>query len=153
MENNFINKEIYGLFIGKTLGRGMSRTVYTHALDPTLVIKIEEKAQSFQNIREWEYWNENKDFKPIAEWLAPCIAISPCGSVLIQKRVNSLDYSKYPKMIPHFLTDNKYQNYGLLNGKFVCFDYGSIPLSMGITIIKKKTKMKKVEWWGDKEID
>ena len=153
MENNFINKEIYGTVVGKQIGRGMSRSVFVYALDPTLVIKIEDKSQSFQNVREWEYWQENKDYKPIAQWLAPCVAISPCGSVLIQKRVHTLDQSRYPKTIPQFFSDTKYQNFGLLNGKFVCFDYGNIPLSKGVIINKGKVKMVKAEWWGDKEID
>lgn len=153
MDNPFINREIYGLIIGKQLGRGMSRTVYQYLLDPTLVVKIETKAGSFQNIREWEYWNENKEFAPMRDWLAPCLYISPCGSVLIQKKCYPLDEKKYPKMIPHFFTDTKYQNFGLLDGNVVCFDYGNIPLSKGVIIIKKKTKMVKAKWWRDSDID
>lgn len=153
MENNFINKEIARLLCGRVIGRGMSRTVYVNNLDPTTVIKIEEHTQSFQNVREWEYWDENKEFKPVAEWLAPCVAISPCGTVLVQKRAYPADPKLYPKTIPHFFTDTKYQNFGLINKKLVCFDYGSIPMSRGIIVIKKKTKMQKVGWWGDKEID
>lgn len=153
MDNNHINREIFGLVIGKQLGRGASRTVYSYALDPSLVVKVEERSGSFSNIREWEYWQENKEYAPMRDWLAPCIAISPCGSVLIQKRAYKLDPKKYPKMIPHFFTDTKYENFGMIDGNFVCIDYGSIPMSKGLIIIKKKTKLVKAHWWGDKEID
>lgn len=147
MDNNFINREFFNTLVGKQLGRGMSRTVYAFKLNPDLVVKIEEGKGSFQNIREWEYWNEMKD-SPVARWLAPCLYISPCGSVLIQSRVLPLDRSKYPKKIPHFFTDTKYQNFGLYKGKFVCIDYGSIPFAKGVT-----SKMVKADWWGDNEID
>lgn len=147
MDNPFIHKEFFRTLIGKQIGRGMSRTVYAFKLNPDLVVKVEEDTESFQNVREWEYWNEMKD-SPVAKWLAPCLYISPCGSVLIQSRVLSLDRSKYPKKIPHFFTDTKYNNFGLYKGKFVCMDYGNIPFAKGVT-----SKMVKADWWGDKEVD
>ena len=152
IDNAFIHKEFFRMMIGKQIGRGMSRAVYAFKNDPTLVIKVEEASESFQNVREWEYWQENKDFKPVAQWLAPCHYISPCGTILVQSRVGSLEKSAYPKIIPHFFTDTKYQNFGTLKGKTVCFDYGNIPLSKGIEIKKGKVKMVKAEWWGDQEI-
>lgn len=146
-DNPFIHKEFFRMLIGKQLGRGMSRTVYAFKLNPDLVIKVEEGRESFQNVREWEYWHEMKD-SPVARWLAPCLYISPCGTVLVQGRVHGLDHSKYPKKIPHFFTDTKYNNFGLYKGRFVCMDYGNIPFAKGVT-----SKIVKADWWGDKEIE
>lgn len=143
----FIHKEFFNTLIGKKLGRGSARTVYAFTANADMVIKVETKGESFQNIREWEYWQEMKD-SPVAKWLAPCLYISPCGSVLIQSRVLPLDRNKYPEKIPHFFTDTKYNNFGLYKGKFVCMDYGNIPFAKGVT-----SKMVKAEWWSDVEID
>lgn len=147
INNELIQKEFTRMLFGKQIGRGLSRTVYVLLSDPTLVIKTEIKGNSFQNIREWEYWNEMKG-TPVEKWLAPCLFISPCGTVLIQKRCETLDKSKYPSKLPSFFTDTKYQNFGLLNNKFVCFDYGNIPFSKGVN-----SKTVKANWWGDQEID
>lgn len=143
----FIHKEFFNTLIGKKLGRGSARAVYAFTANADMVVKVETKGESFQNIREWEYWQEMKD-SPVAKWLAPCLYISPCGSVLIQARVLPLERSKYPKKIPHFFTDTKYQNFGLYKGKFVCMDYGNIPFAKGVT-----SKMVKADWWSDIEID
>lgn len=147
LDNPFVHKEFFNTFIGKQLGRGMSRTVYVFAANSQMVVKIETKSESFQNIREWEYWQEMKD-TPLAKWLAPCIYISPCGTILVQDRVMMIDRSKYPKKIPASFTDTKYQNFGAIKGKFVCFDYGNIPFAKGVS-----TKMQTVKWWSDLETD
>jgi len=147
MDNPFIHKEFFNCLIGKKIARGMSRTVYAFSANSSMVVKIEEGVKSFQNVREWEYWQEIKD-SPAKKWFAPCLYISPCGSVLIQERVLPLERKKYPKKIPHFITDTKYENFGLLDGKFVCCDYGNIPFAKGIT-----SKMVKAEWWSDIEVD
>jgi hypothetical protein len=147
LDNPFVHKEFFNTLIGKQLGRGVARTTYAFSANAGMVIKVETKGNSYQNVREWEYWNEMKD-TPVAKWLAPCLYISPCGAVLVQERVQMIEHSKYPKKIPAFFTDTKYQNFGMLNGKFVCFDYGNIPFAKGIS-----TKMQNVKWWSDLELD
>ena len=133
-------KEFRSLFLGQELGHGMSRSVYVNAQDPTTVIKIEEGAKRFQNIREWETWKNYEYCKDVAKWLAPCVDISSCGLILIQKRVDPLLLEKAPNKMPAFLTDFKLNNFGIYKGKIVCSDYG-------ILIDNYSTKLKKVPHW------
>lgn len=129
---------------GKELGNGIGRRVFVYDLDPRWVIKIEDKSSSFQNVMEWETWDAAKQRgKEFARWLAPCTAISPSGSVLLQKRTTPIPRGKYPKRMPPFLNDFKRSNYGLYEGRVVCHDYGtSLLLDHGFSL-----KMKKADWW------
>lgn len=103
----------------------MARKVYVLRLNPEYVIKIESGRQSFQNVAEWEYWSWVKDTK-IEKWFAPCELISTCGSMLVQRRVTPLRPNELPKRLPAFLDcDLKIENFGLIDGKFVCCDYGT----------------------------
>lgn len=141
-ENSFIHKEAFRLLCDQELGSGMSRTTFSSRLLPNSVIKVEDSAGNFQNVVEWETWHrvQGTEFE---RWFAPCEQISPCGSVLIMKRTVPAQDRQYPEKMPVFLTDFKRQNYGLLNGKLVCHDYGShLMLENGMT-----KRMKKVEWW------
>lgn len=137
MGSNFKLNEIESLILGDKLGYGMSRVVYESKLNSTVVFKIEESARRFQNIKEWELWNEHKFYKPVADWLAPCVDISACGSILIQKRTSHP--IKWPEKLPTFLTDVKKSNFGLLDGKLVCHDYGNVIFNLSL-------RMKKVDW-------
>lgn len=149
MEDNtypFINSrtvqlDIYDCILGKEIGRGMSRIVYEHRTDPTLVVKIETQGGSFQNVREAELWFEIAD-TPFKKWFAPIVYVSACGTVILQKKCAPCQKEKYPGKIPIFFTDTKYDNFGILDGKFVCFDYGTIPFTMDW-----KNKLKKANWW------
>lgn len=140
---NTIAKDFIAVFLGKKLGSGIARSVYTHRLDPKIVIKIEDQSDSFQNVIEARMWEEVQYYKPMAKWLAPVVSISPCGKILIQYRAQPLAVKDLPEMVPAFLQDIKRDNWGVFNGKPVCFDYGSINLTFG-----KKLKMKKVLWEG-----
>lgn len=136
-----IQLDMYDCILGKELGRGMSRIVYQHRTDPTLVVKVETEGGSFQNVKEAEIWFE-VEHTPFKRWFAPVVYVSGCGSVIIQKKCEPIEKKRYPKKLPIFLTDTKYGNYGMLDGKFVCFDYGSIAFTMDW-----KNKLKKVDWW------
>lgn len=139
--NDTCAKDFIKVFLGKEIGRGVSRVVYEHALDKSLVIKIEEGGDWFQNVTEYRVWNELQYYKKMAKWFAPIIAISPNGVVLIQKRVEPTSLKDYPKQIPSFFTDIKQENYGLLNGQLVCFDYGTSLFTKGFS-----TKLKNANW-------
>lgn len=144
-ENAFIHKEAFRLLVkGDALGSGIGRQVFACALHPDWVVKVEEGSGSFQNTAEWFLWDRVKDVADIAKWFAPCLYISPCGGVLLQSRTQPLPKEQYPARVPAFLTDLKYSNYGLLNGQFVCHDYGThLMLENGMT---KRLKM--AEWWS-----
>lgn len=124
----------------RKLGQGAYRTVYEFGPDKTKVIKLEGNT-SFQNIIEWETWNHVKYTKH-AKWFAPVHSISANGKVLIQSRTKPLSRKKCPKKIPVFFTDLKSENWGKLDGRKVCHDYGShLLMEKGMS-----SKMKKVLW-------
>ncbi len=141
---NTINRELFTLFVGDIIGAGEFRIVYEHEHRDDLVLKFETTAQSFQNITEWEFWNNNKGDKKVARWLAPCEFISPCGLILAMKRTTKPHLTDYPKRMPEFLVDRKRANFGLLNGRLVAHDYGLYSVTV-------PTKRKKVDWWDDEE--
>lgn len=114
--------DLADLICGKELGYGVARRVFEHKLAPTLVVKVEENAGSFQNILEWELWNVVKD-GPYAKWFAPCRHISPSGVVLLQDRVQPA--AKFPERVPDFFTDLKIANFGTIGRQFVACDYGT----------------------------
>lgn len=135
-----ISNDLLGLILGKRLGGGCAREVFECKLDKSLVIKVEVEAGSFQNIKEWDFWEHNQWDKDVKKWLAPCVAISDCGSVLLQKKVIKARDKEFPKKLPTFLSDIKKDNFGLLKGKFVCCDYGFINS-------KPSKVMRKAEPW------
>lgn len=134
--------EFMDLCLGNLIDNGLSRYVYECKLNKDYVIKVETSNEFGvkQNIMEWGFWNFNIDNTGITKWLAPLVDISPCGTFLIQKRCEPLpdDYA-LPEYVPKFLTDLRRDNFGLLNGNFVCLDYG-IPKPV------IDTKLTKVRW-------
>jgi len=130
---------------GELLGEGISRKVFACKLDPSLVVKVEMPGESdeyrnFANAYEYRNWHENSDYRPVADWLAPCVSLSPCGLILLQKRVEPLRDSELPEKVPDFLTDLKKANFGLYEGRVVCCDYSTL-----ITRVSKS--LKKADWW------
>lgn len=119
----FVRRDIAHMLLGARLGRGIGRKVYVCRLDPRFVVKVEDRGEAFQNIVEWETWQAVREDRE-ARWFAPCVSISPAGSVLIQRRTEPASHSEYPKRMPVFLGDYKRENFGMLDGKLVCHDYG-----------------------------
>ena len=143
-DNTAIHRDTFWLMCGNRIGSGMSRVAYTCEFNSDWVIKVEDRAQSFQNVREWEAWQWVKDH-PEARWFAPCLHISPNGSVLIQRRTITPRPKEFMDRMPVFLGDFKRQNYGMLDGKLVCHDYGTNMLMEH----GRSQKMRKVEWWDE----
>lgn len=142
--NGTIPRDFLDTFIRPELiGRGIAREVYAVRHIKGLVCKIELEAGSFQNVMEFNIWDELQHTEH-AKWLAPVEFISACGTIILQARTEPLTHSKYPAKIPSWLTDTKYQNFGLLNGKFVCHDYGSLIVTNGVN-----KRMVKADWWDD----
>lgn len=142
-DSQTVTNDLLDTLLGRYLGKGVGRMVFECAIDKKLVVKVEMGVSSFQNVLEAKIWSEVKDTKQ-AKWFAPVIYISPCGTVILQEKVEMIEKARYPKRIPHFFTDQKYQNYGLIGKQFVCFDYGSTVITNGFT-----NKMKNAEWWED----
>jgi hypothetical protein len=141
-ENAFIHKELFRLFANERIGGGMSREAWASKLMPNWVIKTEEHSQHFQNVLEWQTWQEVKG-TPFAKWFAPCVQISSCGGVLVMERTTRPAPDQFPELMPAFLTDFKRANYGMIGGQIVCHDYGTNRLMVtGMT-----KRMVKANWW------
>lgn len=140
-----VMRECAALLCGERINWGQFRTVFECALDPDWVVKVEDGAGNFQNVLEWEAWQEFKDDKAIGKWLAPCHYISPTGIVLIQSKTMTMAESEYPKKVPAVFTDLKLQNWGRLPNtqRAVCHDYAKLRRSTPVG-------MRGVKWWSDR---
>lgn len=138
-----ISSDFFHLFAGDFLGGGVGRGVFACSLAPTLVIKVEVPVRSFQNVVEWEAWQEIKSLRhSIRKWFAPCLAISPCGIIMTQRRTTPLREEELPKKVPAFFTDTKLSNFGHYQDRIVAHDYGFTDLiSSGLS-----SKMKNADW-------
>ena len=134
--------EIEKLICDKWLGGGICRNVYEYRLNPKWVVKIALGDNGRKhNLIEDRIWEEiqNSDY---AKWFAPVIEVSEAGLYLIMAKVEHGRKQDYPKIIPHFFTDCKYNNYGWIGKNFVSCDYASTIITNGFT---KKTK--KADWY------
>lgn len=138
---NTIDMDLFRLMCGEEIGYGIGRTVYECTIRPDLIVKIETPSHSFQNQAEWRFWSNWQHDEDVSRWLAPCEAISPCGTVLLQRRTEPLPKIHYPKKLPRFLTDTKRANFGILDRRLVCHDYGMI-------VSEIEMKLTKVDWWA-----
>lgn len=143
-----LSKDLISFVTGKKLGVGIGRNVYEWPFDPKYVLKIESTSMSFQNVREYEIWQEIQYRKDIAKWFAPCDWISPCGIYMLQRKTEQIPQSEYPQKVPSFFFDQKYSNFGVIveNGKrrFVAHDYGTFSLTNGLS-----GRFKKADWYKE----
>ena len=126
-DNAFIHKELFWLTVGRQLGQGMTRNVWTVRNRDDLVIKTEEGGRSFDNIREWEIWNAVVG-TPFERCFAPIVNISSCGSVMVMRRTVPPQVKDLPEWVPVFINDCHYHNFGMLDGRLVCHDYANSPM-------------------------
>jgi hypothetical protein len=141
---NSISRDLYRLAVGERLGGGQDREVYEWRADPRFIVKFEVGARSFQNVVEWETWKRVQDH-PARSWFAPCHSISDNGSILVMHRTTPLGPTdRLPTKVPVFLTDLKRENFGRIDKRIVCHDYGMIGaiLSSGY----RTTKLKPARW-------
>lgn len=145
-------RQAFDLLCDQQIGYGMSRRVFSSKLLPDCVIKVEDGAERFQNIIEWETWQRIKNTEH-SRWFARCRWISPNGVILIMERTRPAAPSEFPARMPAYLCDFKRTNYGMApsqdrHGKpgkewFVCHDYGTnLLFENGMT-----KRMRKAEWW------
>lgn len=140
-DNPTIHRDAFNLLCDERIGSGMSRVVFSSLVLADCVIKVEEAAASFQNVMEWQAWQQVKDTE-FAGWFAPCEWISPNGAVLVMKRTEPVASWSYPKRMPAFFTDFKRRNYGWLGGRLVCHDYGTaLLMQVGLT-----KRMRRADW-------
>lgn len=141
MSNEGTFEDGFNLLCGHKIDYGMTRTVYECNVDKSLVVKVEsaDVRTHFQNMMEWFVWQRvaGTEFE---RWFAPVVEMSPNGRLLLMKRTRPI--GELPDRMPAFFTDFKPSNYGLLDGRIVCHDYGShLLMEQGMT-----KRMRKVIW-------
>jgi hypothetical protein len=124
-ERSDIRDAVLDLFVGECLGTGWSRHVYALKGDDTKVIKVEHSHKFFSNIMEWKVWEAVRD-TPAAAWFAPCHYVSHDGLALVQARTVPLTKEQFAELVelPDFLSDTFFANFGYLDGRVVCHDFG-----------------------------
>lgn len=132
---------------GKLIGKGVSRNVYECKLNPDWVVKI-QISNDFCNIVEWKIWEDLCMAPWYAKWFAECLTITESGMVLIQRKVLFPDKKTYPKKLPVFFTDLKYDNYGFIDGQLKACDYSNV-LAMMTGLMGRK--MRNAKWWTPHE--
>ena len=120
--SSVVKDDFIRLFCGELIAEGVARKVYEVVGNPKLVVKVETTQETFQNVTEWQLWNELQ-FTQYGIHLAPCRRISPCGLVLIQERTCELPDVLSLTNVPEWLGDVKEENFGILDGRLVCHDY------------------------------
>lgn len=140
--SGFKYREPSSVMLGAFIGEGVARKVYHCRLNDKYVCKLEEKGRSFQNVSEWETWNWVEGNKALEPWFAPCLNISLTGVMLVQRYCEPLRNADLPKRLPEFLCDLKKENFGMLDGRVVCHDYGTVHSS----IRHASRKMVKAVW-------
>lgn len=141
-----VNTDLITSLIGEKLGQGSYRAVYQHNWDKDWVIKIEPKSTD-SNVTEFMLWDEVNglcgDLSWVRNWFAPVLWMSPNGKVLCMQKTTEYPKNKKlerPREIPDFFSDVKWDNFGWINNRFVCHDYGFI-----CRFIKYDKKMRKIK--------
>lgn len=135
-------RDLAAMMLDRQIGVGQYREVWSTELNAGRVLKLEGGTGQFSNVLEWEVWQAIKETKH-ARWFAPCYAISPCGIWLLQHRTEPMvDITKLPKQVPAFFTDLKLSNWGFIDNRFVCHDYGNnLLMENGMT-----HRMRRANW-------
>lgn len=155
-----------GFLLGEEIGGGRDRTVYGCRFDPSVVVKVELTLDARQNYADWLLWETVKDalasgpnrdvrrrFEEIQAWLAPCLYLSSGGSFLLMRRTTPIPANyPLPGRVPYFLFDLKRSNFGLLDGRVVCHDYGIVaPCLLNNTLCgtlrRSSLAMRKADWF------
>lgn len=142
-----VNSDLIKMFIGKHIGSGYYRSVFEFNPRPDkYVVKIEHNDTNC-NTNEFLIWEEVSwlvgDLAWVKDWFAPILYMSPNGKILIQERTSMYGSGgqEYPSEVPDFFSDVKLDNFGWLNKKFVCHDYGFIN-----RFIKYNKRFRKAKW-------
>lgn len=136
------------LVCGDLLGSGSCREVYGCKLDSQYVVKVERWGTRFQNPLEFSIWEVVKDDKALARWFAPVTHISDAGLWMIQRLTMPVTVAELQRELPRvpaFFTDLKALNWGRMDGRIVCHDFG---LLMTTERGLSAKRMRKADW-GD----
>lgn len=115
--------DLANLACGQVIGRGVYRTVFECRFNPAWVLKHDTQ-ENHSNIFEHSMWSELQGTE-LEKWLAPIEWVSADGFWLVQHRTEPLRRADLPKRIPAIFCDLKLTNWGMLDGRPVCHDYGN----------------------------
>lgn len=139
-----LKEDALSLLLLEFIGNGVARQVYTCTLKPDeWVVKVEIADGYFQNVAEYSVWQSvSYNMPELRVWFAPVVAISDNGRFLVQARTHPCDETNLPARVPSFFTDMQPSNWGWLDGKVVCHDYGVLlTTEQGLN-----KRMKKATW-------
>lgn len=129
MSYDAVCRDLIKVLVGKRIDGGQFREVFEYGPNPKKwVIKIATHELS-SNVVEAKVWYEaqglNSDLQIVKDWLAPVKFISPDSRVLVMRRTQPIEMKDLPKKLPSFVNwDVKPENFGMLDGRLVCHDYG-----------------------------
>lgn len=139
-QDPFFCNDLIGFICGDHIASGTFRDVFEYNLDPKLVVKIQRDKDSFNNIIEFEIWNEVR-FTPFEKFFAGCRWISIGGRVMLQEKTKPITKTRRPpELIPTCFADIKEDNFGFIGNRFVAHDYD---FSLGLLDLSKQPRMKK----------
>ena len=142
LTDRIVMLEFTRFFLGDYLGKGVSRYVFDFKFNKNFVVKIDISNWNANNA-EYNIWEFVQHYPNLARWFAPVDKMSRCGRVLLQRKCKTdLKKELYPKKIPTFIGDVKYDNFGMLNGKIVCLDYSLVDILQ----LNTKIQYKKAEY-------
>lgn len=145
MPNNYtMARDLGHMLIGSPLGYGQNRSVWGLEHRSDLVLKLEATGDEFQNPMEWRVWRAVEG-TALEKWFAPCVAISPNGVWLLQKKITFPPRSEYPPKLPAFFPDTKFMNFGKLGKQWCACDYGTPSFAW---LLSKTARPTKAKWWG-----
>lgn len=136
-----VYQDAFNLLCGEKIGEGIHREVFECKIRPDLVVKVENSDfRYFANVMEQKFWDDHSSCEKISKWLAPCEYLSPDGRILLQRRAQPARREDLPEKLPAFLCDTKIANYGIIDGRLVCVDYGMFLTSASARLVK-------ANWW------
>lgn len=151
--------------IDKPLGAGRDRVTFACPWDPTVVVKAEPgRGPERQNVAEWRLWqvvdeavrtnsgDPLRRFREIRRWLAPALYLSDGGTFLVMRRTTPAPLDAFPKRVPSFLFDMKRENFGMLEGRLVCHDYGIIAgvlMNNALCGRGPRPPERRADWWNE----
>jgi len=93
--NDLVQLEALNMLCDEKLGEGSMRTVFRHAFDPKLVVKIAKSSDGVKaNWEEFSTW-ESVEFTKLNSWFARVHSVSDYGTILIQEWVADIPTSKF----------------------------------------------------------
>jgi hypothetical protein len=137
---------ILELFVGGEIGSGSFRRTYEMLQEPDHVLKV-QYGSGHHNAIEWETWQAAKETK-WAKWFAPCVRIDSWGSSLVMRKARTfeseMEFLATIKRVPVFFHDVRWTNWGMLDGRPVCIDYGhTLLFNHGMDAATGRTKLTK----------